>query len=595
MRDAADDRVRAVLPGLNPRARRYWHEFSPDGRYLAVLSRVSTPPLDQQIVVWDLAREALALQLETGLGIAFLPDNRSVATVLPGGAIGLFDLASGREVRRVGRGFKARICTGGLDPEGRRLVVCDPGDARAVVLVDLATGMTLDTITLPAAPVAEAVAWSGDGRRLALGAENGTIRIRDVERRRWTATLEVRLTEPERLAFSPDGWLLASGGWDSQTRIWEVEGGRELVRVPGKFRRFRSDGRQLVCQNRGHLTVWELSGDREYRTLPDEATTVGFGPDGRLLAILSRDAIVLRDVVTGREVARLGIAQDFENGSGTAAFQPRGEWLVSFGHGGLFRHRIRAVSPERPGAWRIGPPEALAGPVSGRWQWACWSSDGRRLAFAERDRGRVVVLGADRTSERIVRDDFFGVATLALSPDGRWAAAGFERSDSVRVWDVDAGGTVQLLPAESSSTTHHVAFSPDGRWLVVGGPAEYRFWEVGTWRLARTPPAAGDGRARRGHRLHRGQQPAGRRRLAQDRGADRSDDGATARPTRSPNPRPDQRVRLQPRRPAPGRGGRRRWRPVVAPATVAARPGGDGVGPGFVDTIGPSPISGQVP
>ena len=432
-------------------------------------------------MVWDLTRNAPALQLEAGRGIAFLPDSRSAATVLPGGAIGIFELPSGHEVRRVGRGFTARLCTSGLDPDGRRLVLRDPVNDRALVLMELATGAILETIASLAEPVAEAVAGSGDGRLLAIGAGDGAVRIRDVERRRWAATLEGHLSEPERLAFSPDGWLLASGGWDYQTHIWEVEKGHELVRVAGMFRRFGRDGRELVCQNGGRLGLWELGGDRECRTLPDTAANVGFSSDGRFLAVLSRDAVV-RDAATGREVARLAVDADFDNGSGTAVFQPRGESLVIFSRSGLYRHHIRAGPGKGTDVWKIGPTESLVGPTPGRWHWACWSADGRRLAFADHEHSQVVVVDADRPSERKVRQDLPEVVTVALSPDGRWAAAGFDKGASVRVWEVDAAGASRVLPAETSSTTHHVAFSPDGRWLVVGGQAEYRFWEVGSWR-----------------------------------------------------------------------------------------------------------------
>ena len=255
-----------------------------------------------------------------------------------------------------------------------------------------------------------------------------------------------------------------------------------MVRVPGMFRRFRRDDRQLVCQNGGRYGFWGLEGGREYRRLPDEAAGVDFSPDGRLLAILSRGAVVLRDVATGREIARLGLDTDFE-GSGTAVFQPRGESLVSFGPEGLFRRPIQAGPGEGADAWKIGPPESLGGPIPGKWHLACWSADGRRLAAADHDHGRVVVLDVDRPSERSVRQHLPGVVTVALSHDGRWAAAGFERSESVQVWEVDAAGAPRVLPAETSSTTHHVAFSPDGRWLVVGGSAEYRFWDVKSWRV----------------------------------------------------------------------------------------------------------------
>ena len=163
VRAVADDEVRAILPALRPRDSVTGMNSAPTVSIWRCSRAGSTPRRDQRIVVWDLARNTPALQLKAGRGIAFLPDGHSVATVLPEGKVGIFELPSGHEVRRVGRGFTARLCTGGLDPDGRRLVVLDPANDRAVLLMELTTGAILETIALPAVPVAEAVAWSGDG------------------------------------------------------------------------------------------------------------------------------------------------------------------------------------------------------------------------------------------------------------------------------------------------------------------------------------------------------------------------------------------------------------------------------------------------
>jgi WD40 repeat protein len=103
--------------------------------------------------------------------------------------------------------------------------------------------------------------------------------------------------------------------------------------------------------------------------------------------------------------------------------------------------------------------------------------------------GEVVILDGDSGAERRrLRPERTSPerVRIALSPDGRWAAATHHEGRVplarafVTVWDV-ATGRSRTLPG--SLPGDHVAFSPDGRWLVVGGAGDYRFYCVGTWQV----------------------------------------------------------------------------------------------------------------
>jgi WD40 repeat protein len=120
---------------------------------------------------------------------------------------------------------------------------------------------------------------------------------------------------------------------------------------------------------------------------------------------------------------------------------------------------------------------------------ACWSADGQLLAVANGAKGEVVILDGESGTERNrLRCDRNSppLVRVALSPEGRWAAAGHHQGQSpylpalVTVWDVNSGHSIALpgsLPGD------HVAFSPEGRWLVVGGAGDYRFYRVGNWEI----------------------------------------------------------------------------------------------------------------
>ncbi len=103
------------------------------------------------------------------------------------------------------------------------------------------------------------------------------------------------------IAFSPDGRLLASGGWEDTILLWDVSSGTKLKRLAGHERGVRSvafspDG-QLLASGSGDMTIrlWEVSSGEELRRLGGHersAFSVAFSPDGRLLASGSIDKTI---------------------------------------------------------------------------------------------------------------------------------------------------------------------------------------------------------------------------------------------------------------------------------------------------------------
>jgi WD40 repeat protein len=77
------------------------------------------------------------------------------------------------------------------------------------------------------------IAWSPDGRMLATPSRDKTIRLWDAETGKLLDKLEGHEGGVNSVAFDPKGLMLASGSNDGTAKLWDIAGGKQLLTLSG--------------------------------------------------------------------------------------------------------------------------------------------------------------------------------------------------------------------------------------------------------------------------------------------------------------------------------------------------------------------------
>ncbi|BAZ20277.1 protein kinase [Kalymmatonema gypsitolerans NIES-4073] len=272
------------------------------------------------------------------------------------------------------------------------------------------------------------VAISPDGKTLASGSYDKTIKLWNLATAEQIRTLTGHSDRVVSVAISPDGKTLASGSSDNTMKLWNLATGEEIRTLSGVFRVAISPDGKTLASGSGDNTIklWNLATGEQIRTLTghsDSIYSVAISPDGKTLASGSLDkTIKLWDLATGEQIRTLT------------------------GHSYLV-YSV-AISP-----------------------------DGKTLASGSGD--NTIKLWNLATGEKIrtLTGHSRSVSSLAFSPDGKTLASGND-DKTIKLWNLATGEQIRTLSGHSEQVSS-VAISPGGKTLVSGSADN----TIKIWRL----------------------------------------------------------------------------------------------------------------
>jgi hypothetical protein len=275
-----------------------------------------------------------------------------------------------------------------------------------------------------------AVAFSRDGKALASGSADHTIRLWDLASRRTSATLAAHSDAVTSVAFSPDWKTLASGSADHTVRLWDLASRRTSATLAAHSNAvtsvaFAPEGGLLASGGADRTArLWIVASRRNTATLSDRPAAVNsviFGPDGSVLMIANADNTVdFWQTTNTHQKPGVLTLRDITSVS-SLALTPK---VIAIG-----------ASPGWVSLWdgkkSVPPPLRITNPVNA----VAFHPDDKTLAVGMSD--GTILLWNTRTHQRIgapLTGHRDAVTSVAFSLDGKLLASG-SADHTIRLWN----------------------------------------------------------------------------------------------------------------------------------------------------------------
>jgi len=339
------------------------------------------------------------------------------------------------------------------------------------------------------------VSFSPDGKRIASGSWDNTIRLWDASTGEELHTLKGHTRGVTSVSFSPDGKHIASGSFDKTIRLWDASTGEELHTLKGHRGvvhsvSFSPDGTRVASgssvivelqdasgavtssrnESAGTIRLWNASTGEELHALKGhtgEVRSVSFSPDGKRIASGSFDKTIrLWNASTGEELHTL---KGHTHWVFSVSFSPDGTRIASGSNDRTIRLWDASTGEEL---------HTLKGHTNGGSS-VIFSPDGKRIASGSHD--KTIRLWDASTGEELhaLKGHTDDVNSVSFSPDGTRIASG-SRDKTIQLWDASTGEELHTLKGHTDYV-RSVSFSPDGKRIASGSRDQtIRLWDVAT-------------------------------------------------------------------------------------------------------------------
>ncbi len=263
------------------------------------------------------------------------------------------------------------------------------------------------------------VAWSPDGKWIASGSVDKTVRVWKADDGTTVFTYQKHTDLVRSVAWSPDGRRIASGSDDKTVQVWNASNGGDIFTYTGHT-------------DTAYAAVWSPDGKRIVSSSRDKVVQVWNANDGSNVCSYSGHSSSVRSV----------------------AWSPDGKRIVS----GSF-DKTAQVWDANNGS----NPFIYRGHTNLVWSVA-WSPDGKRIVSGSLDK-TVQVWDASNGSNVLTYSRHTDtVESVAWSPDGKHIAS-CSKDNTVQVWNANDGSDPFIYRGHSNRI-RALMWSPDGKRIA---------------------------------------------------------------------------------------------------------------------------------